>query len=310
MGTLSADDPAQREDPEIGDGIRLLAVRHLGPVGLQRPADEGCEAAGPALQIPHAKQMFHPIGVGLAQSIHHGHRGLHALAVGLFLNAQPLLGLGLLPGDPLPYLVDQDLTATPRNAVQPRGLELAHHVGHREPKALAEEHHLGRREAMDVDRVMPLDVAHQVQIPLEGDVGVVAALKQDLHPADGLALVNLPTDLLVTQDVPLVMLGPAVERAELAIGHAHVGVVDVPVDDVGDDVLRVQPPALGVRQAAQLEQAGPLVKLEIVPELAGGAIDGHQAAVMKESDPSGTRPSAARRRKKSVSPARWRYDKA
>ena len=50
------------------------------------------------------------------------------------------------------------------------------------------------------------------------------------------------------------MLRPAVEGAEPAVGDADVGVVDVPVDDVGDDVLRVVPPPLGVRQPAQLEQ--------------------------------------------------------
>ena len=35
-----------------------------------------------------------------------------------------------------------------------------------------------------------------------------------------------------------------------------------------------------------------------------------QAAVMNESEPSGTAPSCASRRKKSVSPARCRYDRA
>ena len=170
----------------------------------------------------------------LAQPVHHGHRRLHALPVRLLLHAEPLFGLRLLLGDPLADLVHQDLAAAARNAVEPRRVQLADHVGHRQPEPLAEEDDLGRREAMDVDRVIALDVAHQVEIPLERDVRVVPALEQDLDAADRLALVDLGADLLEAQHVALRVLGPAVERAELAVGDADVGVVDVPVDDVGD----------------------------------------------------------------------------
>src|SRR5262249_54754205 len=44
-------------------------------------------------------------------------------------------------------------------------------------------------------------------------------------------------DLLEPQDVPVRRAYLAVERAEVALGHADVGVVDVAVDDVGDDAL-------------------------------------------------------------------------
>jgi hypothetical protein len=115
---------------------------------------------------------------------------------------------------------------------------------------------------VDVDRVVALDVAHEIQIPLEGDVRVVAALEQDLHAAYGLALVDLGADLLEAQDVPLGVPGAAIERAELAVGDADVGVVDVAVDDVGDRVLRVLAPPLVVGQLAQFQQRGSLVELE------------------------------------------------
>ena len=48
---------------------------------------------------------------------------------------------------------------------------------------------------------MPLDVAHQVEVPLERDVRVVPALEEDLHAADRLALVDLGADLLEAQHV-------------------------------------------------------------------------------------------------------------
>jgi hypothetical protein len=207
-------------------------------------------------------QVLQSVGQGLAQAVHHRDRGLHALAVGLLLDAEPFLGLRLLLRHALADLVHQDLAAAARDAVEPRLPQLPHDLRDREAEALAEEDHLAGREPMDVDRVVPLDVAHQLEIPLERDVRVVSALEQDLHAADGLALVDLGADLLEAEDVPLGVAGPAVERAELAVGDADVGVVDVPVDDVGDHALRVPAPPLRVGELAQLQEGGVLVEVE------------------------------------------------
>jgi hypothetical protein len=67
----------------------------------------------------------------------------------------------------------------------------------------------------------------------------VAALHEDLDGAELLGLVDLGADLLVGERPALVVLGAAIERAEAAVGDADVRVVDVPVDDVGDRVVRV-----------------------------------------------------------------------
>ena len=145
-------------------------------------------------------------------------------------------------------------TASTRISPPPPGMlsspavaQLADHLGHRQPEALAEEHHLatGEKPWMWIG-MMLLDVAHQVEVPLERDVGVVPALEQDLHAAERLALVDLRADLLEAQHVAFAVLRPAVERAEPAVGDADVGVVDVPVDDVGDHRLGMVPPPLGV----------------------------------------------------------------
>src|ERR1051325_7433195 len=152
--------------------------------------------------------------------------------------------------------------------------------------------------------MVALDVAHQLQVPLERDVRIVPALEEALHPADRFALVDLLADLLERQHVALAVPGAPVERAELAVGDADVGVVDVPVDDVGDDVLGVELPAPLVGERAQLEERGPLVELEVGAELGTGAADHGHATCRNWSYASGMRPSAARRRKKSVSPAR------
>ncbi len=120
-------------------------------------------------------------------------------------------------------------------------------------------------EAVDVDRMMLLDVAEQIHVPVELQVGVVTPLHQDLDGAQLLRLVDLGADLLVRQRVGLGVLGPAVERAEVAVGDADVRVVDVAVDDVGDHVVGMALRAGPVGQAAQLQ--GRRVPVEREPVL-------------------------------------------
>src|SRR6266568_4631752 len=178
----------------------------------------------------------------------------------------------LLPRHAVADVLDEDLPAPAGDGVEPGRHELPDHLFDRHPEAAREEIHLRRGEAVDVDRMVALDVPHQVQVPLERDVGVVPPLHQDLYTAERFELVDLAPDLLEREHVAFGVLGSPVERAELAVGHADVSVIDVPVDDVGDHVLGVQAPARLVRETAQLEQRGALVQLQVRPELGPGAV--------------------------------------
>jgi hypothetical protein len=113
---------------------------------------------------------------------------------------------------------------------------------------------------------MLLDIAHQLEVPLERDIRVVASLKQDLNASDCLALIDLGADLLEAEYIPFVVLGSPIEGAELTIGHTDVGVVDVPVYDVSDHVLRMLPPPLGISELPQLQERCPLIEIEVAAE--------------------------------------------
>ncbi len=126
---------------------------------------------------------------------------------------------------------------------------------------------------MDVDRVVLLDVPHEVEVPLERDVRVVAALNEDLDRAQLFGLVDLLPDLLERQHVALVVLGPPVERAKLAVGNAHIRIVDVSVHDVGHHVPWVECTPHMVRHRAQLEERSTLVQFEVLAELRGVTVD-------------------------------------
>src|SRR3954468_1120598 len=268
IGDIVANDPAHGKRTQIAHRVGLLLVRHLRAFWLQRPADERGKATGSGLQLSYPEQVLDAIGICLSQSVHHGDRTLHSLTMSFFLNPEPLFGLRLLPGNAPPHFIHQNFATPTRDAVEPSVPELPDHVGNGQSETLAEEHDLGGRETVDVNRVMPLDVAHQLEIPLERNVRIVPALEQNLDAADRFALVDLGADLLEAQDIAFAVLGPAVERAELAVGDADIGVVDVPIDDVGNHLLGVVPPPLGIGELPQLEERCPLIELEIVSELA------------------------------------------
>jgi len=135
--------------------------------------------------------------------------------------------------------------------------------------------------------MIAFDVPHQVQVPLERDVRVVSALNQDLNAAQRFCFVDLRADLLERKRVAFSVLGSAIECAESAIGDADIRVIDVSVDDVRDDVARVQTLANTICLGAELDQRRIRVEVE---EIA------HQAAGRKVNVPFGTVPRCTRRR--------------
>ena len=124
-----------------------------------------------------------------------------------------------------------------------------------------------RQRVQPERRIALLDGAEQILVPLDRQVGIVAALQQQLPAAERDRLVDLAEDLLEAEDVAFGRSDRPVERAEVAARDADVRVVDVAVDDVGDDAVRVLARAHAVGQLAeqrrrrvevQLERLGPV----------------------------------------------------
>ncbi len=116
-------------------------------------------------------------------------------------------------------------------------------------------------------RIALLDGAKEILVPLERQVGVVTALEQQLTAAERDRLVDLAEDLLEAEHVAFGRSDGPIERAEVAARDADVRVVDVAIDDVGDDPVRVlagadlvgEPSEQGRRRAQiQLERLGPI----------------------------------------------------
>src|ERR1035437_5891088 len=247
--------PGEGGRAQVVHRVRLRLRAHgRGVLRLQRPADERRESSGAALEVAQALQMLEALVERFADAVHHRARSLQSLAMGNFHDFEPAIRPGLLLRDLVAHALDEDLATAAGNRVEPRLHELADHVHGRHPIQGAPEIDLTRTEAVHVDRVVLLDVAQQVEVPLERDVRIVTALDQDLHAAERLHFVDLRADLFVAERPALVVLRTTIERAEAAAGDAHGRVVDVAVDDVRDDAVGMQLPAHAVGFCTELQQ--------------------------------------------------------
>jgi hypothetical protein len=107
--------------------------------------------------------------------------------------------------------------------------------------------HVHRRELF-------LDRTEQRCVPLQREGRVHPSLHKHLSAADLDQSRDLLVQRFVTERVRIRLIAVAPKCAEGALGGADVGVVDVPVDHVGPDVVAMHLPAPRIRPAAEAVQ--------------------------------------------------------
>src|SRR6476661_2414157 len=99
---------------------------------------------------------------------------------------------------------------------------------------------LWRTEPVNINvRIFFSDVPKQIEVPIERECRMMPALHQDLNPAGRGKFVEFLVELFAAQDVMVRVFFRAIKRAELAVNVADIGVIDVAIDDVGDDLAAV-----------------------------------------------------------------------
>ena len=183
--------------------------------------------------------------------------------MGMPHHAEPLVSGGLAVAvEKPPHPIDEDLGAAAGNAVETGGDEAVDDFRDRQPREPRDVHHLRRRERVQAERrIARFHRLEQIDVPLHRQIRVVAALEQQLAAAERDGLVDLPEDLLEPEHVALTGTDRPIERAEVAPRHADVRVVDVAVDDVGDDAPGMLAGADVVGKAA--EQRGRRLRVQL-----------------------------------------------
>src|ERR1041385_3707634 len=98
------------------------------------------------------------------------------------------------------------------------------------------------------------------------------ALHQDARPAKRQSLLDLCEDHVIRQYIGLRVTFNAIESTECAKLFAHICVIDIPIDDVTDDVVRVQTLPNAVRACSEIKKIRFLKKTN-------GLVGGNAAAL-------------------------------
>ena len=102
---------------------------------------------------------------------------------------------------------------------------------------------------MTVDLKSFLDAGKQPFVIVDLQIRMDAALHQNSRTTESQRFFNLFIDHVIGQHVSLGVTLNAIERTESAEFFADIGVVDIAIDDVADDIVRVNalPNAIGAR---------------------------------------------------------------
>ena len=118
-------------------------------------------------------------------------------------DVEPLLGRGFsVAVQQLADAVDENLGASARHAVEARGDQPTEDGWNGQLRQPRQVNDLWRRQRVQLEPgITLLDRAEQIFVPGEGQIGIVSALQQQLHAADGDGLVDFSEQLVEAQHV-------------------------------------------------------------------------------------------------------------
>ncbi len=171
---------------------------------LIRPRDESGESAGLrqaqssrlVLQLADAHEVFDAVAERLDVAEHHRGRRRHADPVCRAHHVEPLGRRALVWADRLAHGLDEYLGAAARQRVEARVAQPPEHRLDAQVVEAREVDDLRRRERVDVDGEGVRDVPEHLLEKLEPQIGVQAALHEELRAAEGDHLVELRVELV------------------------------------------------------------------------------------------------------------------
>src|SRR5437870_11851640 len=99
---------------------------------------------------------------------------------------------------------------------------------------------LRRRETMQLKaRVLRTKRVQKIFVPLDAEIRMQPTLHQNAGASERDRLVNLRANLIYRAHVGVGRARPAIECAERADDVTYIRIVNVSIDDVGDDVVRM-----------------------------------------------------------------------
>ena len=160
----------------------------------------------------------------------------------------------------MPDFVVENLRPTAGQTVKPGGHQAFEDRANRQVFLLGDEADLFRRQRVQGQGKVGLGPAEQLLEVGKPQLGVHAALEEDLNAPHGHGFGELLGQHLARKGVGLLALRGPEEIAELARCDAKVGVVHIAVDDVRDQIPRMQELPSLIGGLAQVQKRRALVE--------------------------------------------------
>src|SRR5271167_1798650 len=265
---VAEEDARDRQRLKIFDCGSLVpaASTKRSVLRLKRPGDERGEAAGLFLQFVDALEVVDAMLVALADAEHHGRRGPHAEHVSGAMHVEPVIGQAFQARDLVAHFIVENFGAATGNGIESGIAQPPDRIFDAQAADLGDADDLRRREAVQVDlRKALLDAAQQGLIPLDLQIRMQPALQQDSCATQLHGFAYLLINSFEIKDIAFfrqLAFERAIEGAEGAVLSAEIGVIDIPVDDVGDHTLGMQLAAHRIGFHAETDQVVGAVHLE------------------------------------------------
>lgn len=245
--------------------------RELRLFGLKAPCYERAKRRALVLQVANAVKVLDPVLERLHMPEHHARGAADAELRRRAHAVEPFVGRVLVGCDYLSDSVHQNFSPRTGNGMQTGRFESLERIFQRELRDVGDVNDLGRTQRVKDDlRVRGFDLAKDVFVPVDLELGIEPALKKDLDrffsgieragDLDGFA--DLVENLFFGERVALGVSWDPVERAELAPDPANVGVVQDSANDVGHRSSRDLGLPARIGQRRQIQHVRMLKELE------------------------------------------------
>lgn len=207
-----------------------------GSAAAENPRDESDESvpAGRAfgLQVADLDQVLDALARRLDVAVHHRGRRGQSESVGRAHDRQPAVGVGLSGRYGPPHAVIENLGPGSGQRIEAGVHQPAQRRLVVERADAGDVGDLGRAESVQLQRgIKPLELAEQVLVKVDAELGMQSALQQQLIAPQSKRLVDFPHVLVDRRHIgPFPVVRLAVEIAELAARDADVRNIDVAVD--------------------------------------------------------------------------------
>src|SRR4029453_12711292 len=159
--------------------------------------------------------------------------------MGFTVHHEPFVSRTFERTDGVSDFIVKNLPPPARHRIEAGSLQAYENIRNADPRHAGNIQDLRWREAMAVDLKSLLDSGKEALIIVDLQVRMNTALHENSRPAQHQRFFDFFIDHVIRQNIRLWIALDSIERAERAELFAHIRVVNIAIDDIADDIVRV-----------------------------------------------------------------------